>query len=164
MIPFSYEYLRRKNSKNLFFPPNRSKSTFSYTIYSQNARKKYMKMINKSQRSLDESSENLIEKEDIKGIGIFYKFLKCLTSRVTRMTISVNRSIIEELLQNDLCQEYPFFVNTSHSYVANTLNMDNDQEITWNVILVETRIAKHIQKFNYLYMKFDNKIKGHQGI
>lgn len=164
MIPFSCEYLRRKNYKNSFFPPNKAKTTFSYTVYSQNARKKYMKMINKSQKSLDESSENSSEKEEIKGIGLFYKFLKCLTSRVRRMAISINRSTVEELLNNELCQEYPFYINASHPFIANAISMDFEQEIIWNVIMVETRIAKHIQKFNYLYMKFDSKIKSHQGI
>ena len=67
------------------------KNVFSYTIYSQNARKKYMKMITKSPKK----NENIIDiknsNEEITGVGIFYKFLKCLTSRVRKISLKLDK-------------------------------------------------------------------------
>ena len=156
MIPLSYEYLRRKSDSLL----SMEKNVFSYTIYSQNARKKYMKMITKSQKK----NENIIDiknsNEEITGVGIFYKFLKCLTSRARKISLKLDKKFLLELLHDDICKEYPFFLNSEHQFVKELLNNDdNTISSVWNCVLIETRIAKHIQKFNYLYMQLDSKIK-----
>ena len=175
MIPLSFEYLRRKAQKESLktLQEINSEGVFSYTIYSQNAKKKYLKFLNKYRQEFNHSKINNQNKNDnvqidseptIKGVELFYKFLKGLTSRVRRVEVKLDRKIIEELANEEVNQEYPFIINKKHPFIETILSEKNDEEkeIVLDVALLETRIAKHIQKFDYLYMKFDPKIKNQE--
>lgn len=174
MIPLSFEYLRRKTQKESLttLQDINSEGVFTYTIYSQNAKKKYLKFLNKFRQEkshplLFNQSNHLNQPDSdsiIKGVELFYKFLKGLTSRVRRVAIKMDRKNIEELINREIKEEYPFVINKKHPLIENILqDKDNNaNEIVLNVALLETRVAKHIQKFDYLYMKFDPKIKNQE--
>jgi len=173
MIPLSFEYLRRKTQKESLktLQEINSEGVFTYTIYSQNAKKKYLKFLNKFRQEIAHSNGNFnkngsqSESEPIiKGVELFYKFLKGLTSRVRRVEIKINRKIVDELINEEINSEYPFIINKKHPFIESLLEEkgDEDQEVVLDVALMETRIAKHIQKFDYLYMKFDPKIKNQE--
>lgn len=162
MIPLSFEHLRRVRTLQDF----KTKKVFTYTIYSPNSKKKYLKMLNKYKNQL--SSENSFPPDmknepnsQIKGKDLFYKYLKSLTSRITMIEIKLDKEILNELFQEDINQEYPFFINRKHPLIEQVTNAKNSEEkpqIILHGALLETRVAKHIQKFNYLFMKFDPKI------
>jgi len=174
MIPLSFEYLRRKTQKESLstLQEINSDGVFSYTIYSQNAKKKYLKFLNKFRQEMNHPNSSNIQKNtnqadsepSIKGIELFYKFLKGLTSRVRRAEMKIDRKMIEELVNEEVNQEYPFIINKKHPYISSILEdkWNNDGECILDVALLETRVSKHIQKFDYLYMKFDPKIKNQE--
>lgn len=174
MIPLSFEYLRRKTQKGSLstLKEINSEGVFSYTIYSQNAKKKYLKFLNKFHQELNTSNSAYIQKNpmkldsesSIKGIELFYKFLKGLTSRVRRTEVKLDRRMIEELVADEINQEYPFLLNRKHPFISSILEdkWKQEKEYILDVALLETRVSKHIQKFDYLYMKFDPKIKNQE--
>lgn len=179
MIPLSFEYLRRKTQKGVLtnLQEINSEGVFSYTIYSQNAKKKYLKFLNKYKQEIAEAEanalnlikeENQTQNEDssnaIKGIELFYKFMKGLTSRVRRVEVKVDKKMLSELLNEEVNEEYPFVINRKHPFIESILENKwlEDKESILDVALIETRVSKHIQKFNYMYMKFDPKIKNQE--
>lgn len=162
MIPLSFEHLRRVRTLQDF----KTKKVFTYTIYSPNSKKKYLKMLNKfknqlaSQTNFPPDLKNEPHSQ-IKGKDLFYKYLKSLTSRITMIEIKMDKEILNELFQEDINQEYPFSINKKHPIIEQIINSKDSEEkplIVLHGALLETRVAKHIQKFNYLFMKFDPKI------
>ena len=179
MIPLSFEFLRRKTQKGVLnnLQEINSEGVFSYTIYSQNAKKKYLKFLNKYRQEIAEAEvnaltsikeENHTQNEEsstaIKGIELFYKFMKGLTTRVRRVEVKVDKKILAELLNEEVNEEYPFVINRKHPFIESILENKwlEDKETILDVALIETRVSKHIQKFNYMYMKFDPKIKNQE--
>lgn len=162
MIPLSFEFLRRKmqKDKNMTslqeISPN---GVFTYTIYSPNAKKKYLKMLNKFKSQI--GSQNNEIQANIKGKDLFYKYLKALTSRIRMVEIKLNTGILLDLLGDEISQEYPFIINQKHPLIEKILKSSSIEEKYEEVIevaLLETRVSKHIQNFNYLFMRFDPKI------
>lgn len=175
MIPLSFEYLRRKSQKGSLAEPRQEincEGVFSFTIYSQNAKKKYLKFLNKFHQERRHSSKGGPKQpanqpdfeSSIKGIELFYKFMKGLTSRVRRTELRIDRKTLEDLVSDEVNQEYPFLINKKHPFITNILEekWNREKEFFLDVALLETRVSKHIQNFNYLYMRFDPKIKNQE--
>ena len=72
--------------------------------------------------------------------------------------------MLAELLNEEVNEEYPFVINRKHPFIESILENKwlEDKESILDVALIETRVSKHIQKFNYMYMKFDPKIKNQE--
>ena len=92
MIPLSVKLLNKKFG-DIVFKRSENVKVCSYTIYSENAKKKYRKSLGRKYYEENIKLDDSRRKEDIPGIDIFYKYLKCLTSRITKVKINLNKTV-----------------------------------------------------------------------
>lgn len=160
MIPFSTYHLKKTFGEALFQPKTTQTKTFSFTIYSNNALKKYKKAINNKKKESNNSKEILNPKisEAEKSLlneekEIYYKYLQTLTSHA--ILINTKNSSLEELLSVQKLHEV--MVNTKHEIFSQRKTEDSSKECFITLLL--TRKAHHVQKFKYSMMrKHDSRI------
>ena len=138
MTPQSLNYLCTKK-----LPFNFEKGNFpifSWTIYSNSAKKKYSKFLQKHKK-IEENRENF---------SIFYKYMRCLTSKI---------NLIEMKAENSL-DFHEFYENYFKTNLNNNFLKNYSKNPSEKLLLIQTRKAKHIQKFDYTKsLIYDKKIQ-----
>jgi len=156
MIPFSACYLKKKFGDSMFYLKEFQSRTFSFTIYSKRAFRKFQRTIwrtdkKEGEKRLDSFSEK--EKSLLNGENsVYYKYLQTLTSCATLIELQVSN--LEDLLM--LEQSHEVKINRKHK-IWNPQNGFREPNLGTAVLFI-TRRAFHIQNFKYSLMKENDQI------
>jgi len=163
MIPYSKLYLQKTMGESIFNSLSTQSKTFSYTIYSETAYKRYRKaIINLKKKDEDERRRLLDRKritEEEKNLmvdenSIYYKYLKAVTSRAS--LIELRFSSYQDIANLEKTEGVK--VKMDH-FVFQSCKDGVEDVQSYPAILLISRKAHHIQKFNYEFMKdFDQHI------
>lgn len=161
LIPFSYQQIINKfatTQNNNFCEIFKNKSVgdsvnISYIIYSKNNLNKFVKQIKKN-KSFDKGK---IEEEHRRGI--FFKYLKGLSSRASLILLKFNFKELK-FSYNENKNDINF--GCSIKELFKNFNNISEEEKNKNIyrisILLETRLAKKIPNYDFNNMRNDKKI------
>ncbi len=164
MIPFSLYYLKKKMGPSIFSSLDSQSKTFTYTIYSKRASKKYKKLISHLDRKEDHERRKLIEKEKFspeethlynEDNKLYYKHLQSLTSRATLVELKFSK--VDDLMKLESSQDIK--IKLEHTIFKKIPPKNADKIISQPAVLLLTRKGQHIQRFKYGFMEqYDENI------
>lgn len=165
LIPFSYDQIIKKfshNKNNNFCEIFENKLVgdsvnFSYIIYSKSNLNKYIKQIKKKKifdyQKLEENFKSASK-------GIFYRYLKALSSRASLILLKFNfKELKVSYSENETDINFGSSIKNLFKNFQNISEEEKNKNIYRISIFLETRYAKKIPNYDFNNMKNDKKIK-----
>jgi len=169
MIPYSAHYLSTRFGEKLFKRNAKIGSTicFSFVIYSKQSVAKYIKQLrNKKIKRLSEVQEEESTK------GVYFKYLKALSCRVTLVPLQYSKEELEKFLQKRKKAETSEVTVEVTAVAKKKISKKNRRTKSTNKnqtrevsdkpvevsVMLEMRTSKNIPEFNYRAMEDDPKI------
>lgn len=143
---------------------------FNYTIFSKKAFKSYYKFSNedrfelKNETSLKDLSQESVSLDQIRKQEIFIKYLKNLTSKITRIYIQfAEKSLTQNIKSNFQFCEYQ--VNKEVNSLNINTHENNEKLLIKSIFLLETEEADFsFNEIDFNLMENDKKILDWEGL
>lgn len=142
---------------------------FNYTIFSKKAFKSYYKFSNedrfelKNENSLKDLSQESVSLDQIRKQEIFIKYLKNLTSKITRIYIQFAEKSLTQNMKTDF-QFYEYQFNNEVNSIKINTEENNEKILMKSIFLLETEEADFsFNEIDFNLMENDKKILDWEG-